>query len=143
MKKTIVMAVRMIVTLALVAPVVLLALELELMGPIHSPRHELVRTWDIEHSTHDARLRFVFSIHEDGTVKGTVEAVGGTIGKVGMKDAHLERNRHWFSKMLGQRSDYKVEGHVEKSPVEEPHEWFWIEFNCDQEGSMTRINAGF
>jgi hypothetical protein len=132
-----------IITLLLIAPPALLAIENIAMRPIKHPRPELVRTWDIEDDTHDGRLRYVFSIHEDGTVDGTIEAVGGTVGKVAMKEAYLKRNRHWFSKLLHQRRDYKVKGRVESSPVEEPRDWFWIEFNCDKQGTMTRIKAGF
>jgi len=143
MKRAFVITVRVIITVLMVAPVVLLAIENLSMRPIKHPRLELVRAWDIEHNTHDGRMRYVFSIHSDGTVEGTIEAMGGTIGKVAMKDAYLKRNRHWFSKMLGQRRDYKVEGRVEKSPVEEPRGRFWMEFNCDKQGKMSRVKAGF
>ncbi len=132
-----------IITLLLVAPPVLLAIENICMRPIKHPGSELVRTWDIEEKTHDGRMRFVFSIHEDGIVEGTVEAIGGTIGKVPIKDAYLKRNRHWFSKILGRRRDYKIKGRVERSPIKEPRDWFWIEFNCDRHGTMTKIKAGF
>jgi len=143
MKKAFVITVRVIITVLMVAPVVLLAIENISMRPIKHPRPELVRAWDIEDNTHDGRMRFIFSIHEDGTVEGTVEAIGGAIGKVPMKDAYLKRNRHWFSKMLGHRRDYKVKGRVERSPIEESRDWFWIEFNCDKQGTMTRAKAGF
>lgn len=142
MRKKLLLLLRIIITLLLVAPVVLLALELELMGPIHSPRQELIRTWDMEDNTHDGRLRFIFSILEDGTVEGTVEVIGGTIGSVAMKDVHLKRNRHWFSKLLGQRRDYEVVGRLESAPTEKPRQKFWIEFNLDRKGTMTRIKAG-
>jgi len=135
MKKEIIITVRIIITLALVAPVVLLALENALMGPIKSPRQALVRAWDVEANTHDGRLRFSFNIHEDGTVEGTV-------GDVAMQEARLNRNRHWFSKLLGQRRDYKITGRLERSPTEEPRKAFWIEFNLDKKGTMTRIKAG-
>lgn len=142
MKKTMVML-KLVITLLLVAPPLLLAIENLAMRPIRHPRPELVRIWNVEDNTPDGRMCFVFNIHEDGTVEGTVEAIGGAIGKVAMQDACLKRNRHWFSKLLRQRRDYKVEGCVERSPIEEPREGFWIEFNCDKEGRMTRIKAGF
>ena len=136
MKKTIVIAVRTTITLLLVAPVVLLALENACIGqPIRAPRQELVKPWDIERNTGDGRLRFSFDIHEDGTVAGRV-------GNVAMQDAHLVRNRHWFSKLLGHRSDYEVKGRLESSPTEKPRQGFWIEFNLDKEGAMTRVKAG-
>ena len=136
MKKTIILTLRIILTLLLVAPVVLLALENACIGrPIKAPRQELVKAWDIERNTHDGRLRFSFRIHEDGTVEGTV-------GNVAMQEAHLMRNRHWFSKLLGQRRDYKVKGRLESSRTNEPREVFWIEFNLDKKGTMTRIKAG-
>ena len=135
MKKKIIISVRIVITLVLVAPVVLLALENALMGPIKSPRQELVRAWETEANTGDGRLRFSFTIHEDGTVQGTV-------GNVAMQDAHLMRNRHWFSRLLGQRRDYEVIGRLESSPTEKPREGFWIEFNLDRKGTMTRIKAG-
>ena len=135
MKKTIVISLRIIITLLLVAPVVLLALENALMGPIKSPGPELVRAWETEANTGDGRLRFSFNIHEDGTVEGTV-------GNVAMQDAHLMRTRHWFSRLLGQRRDYEVVGRLESSPTEKPRQVFWIEFNLDRKGTMTRIKAG-
>ena len=135
MKTKIILALRIIITLLLLAPVVLLALENACMGPISAPRQKLVRAWDIEANTHDGRLRFRFRIHKDGTVEGTV-------GNVAMQDAHLRRNRHWFSKLVGQRRDYRIEGRLGKSPVEEPREAFWIEFNLDRKGAMARIKAG-
>ena len=135
MKKPIMIVVRIIITLLLVAPVVLLALENALMGPIKSPRQELVRAWETEANTGDGRLRFSFNIHEDGTVEGTV-------GNAAMQDAHLMRNRHWFSKLLGQRRDYEVVGRLESSPAEKPRQVFWIEFNLDRKGTMKRIKAG-
>ena len=142
MKKTIAIIIKIIITLLLVAPPALLALENISMRPIKNPKPKLVRTWDVEENTHDGRLRFIFTIHEDGTVEGMVEAMGGTIGNVAMKDAYLKRNRHWFSKLLGQRRDYKIKGRLETSPVEEQREGFFIEFNCDRQGRMTRIKAG-
>ena len=135
MKKKVMTAVRTIITLVLVAPVVLLALENALMGPVKSPRPELVRAWDAEANTGDGRLQFSFTIHEDGTVEGTV-------GNVAMQDAHLMRTRHWFSKLLGQRRDYEVVGRLESSPTDEPRQAFWIEFNLERKGTMTRIKAG-
>ena len=135
MKKIIAIILRIIITLLLVAPVALLALENACMQPIKTPRPELVRAWDIEDNTHDGRLRFSFNINEDGTVKGTV-------GNAAMQNAYLKRNRHWFSKLLGQRRDYKVEGRLETSPVEEPREGFWLEFNLDKKGEMTNVKAG-
>ena len=135
MKKTIMIVVRIIITLLLVAPVVLLALENALRGPIKSPRHQLVKAWETEANTGDGRLRFSFKIHEDGTVEGTV-------GNVAMQEAHLVRKRHWFSKLLGQRRDYEVVGRLESSPTEKPRQVFWIEFNLDRQGAMTRIKAG-
>ena len=135
MKKTIMIAVRIIITLVLVAPVVLLALENALMGPIKSPRPELVRAWETEANTGDGRLRFSFTIHEDGTVEGTV-------GNAAMQDAKLMRTRHWFSKLLDHRRDYKIAGRLERSPTEEPRKAFWMEFNLDKKGTMTRIKAG-
>lgn len=141
-KKIIILALRIVITLLLVAPPALLALENFCMRPIKHPRSELIRTWDIEDNTHDGRMRFIFTIHEDGAVEGTVEAMGGTVGNVAMKDACLKRNRHWFSKLLGQRRDYKIKGRLETSPVEESREGFFIEFNCDRQGTMTRIKAG-
>ena len=124
-----------IITLLLVAPVALFALENALMGPIKSPRQELVRAWDTEANTGDGRLRFSFNICEDGTVEGTV-------GSVPMQDAHLMRCRHWFSKLLGHRRDYEVVGRLERSPTEKPRQVFWIEFNLDRNGTMTRVKAG-
>jgi len=135
MKKTIIITVGITITLVLVAPVVLLALENALMGPIKTPRQELVRAWETEANTGDGRLRFSFNIHEDGTVEGTV-------GNIAMQDAHLMRNRHWFSRLLGQRRDYEVVGRLESSPTEKPRHGFWIEFNLDRKGTMTRIKAG-
>ena len=135
-RRIIAIILKIIITLLLVAPVALLALENICIGrPIKAPRPELVRKWDIEDNTHDGRLRFRFNINKDGTVEGTV-------GNSAMQDAYLKRNRHWFSKLLGQRRDYKVEGRLETSPVEEPRERFWIEFNLDKKGEMTNINAG-
>ena len=134
MKKEIIITVRILITLVLVAPVVLLALENALMGPIKSPAQELVKAWDVEANTGDGRLRFSFTIHEDGTVQGTV-------GDAAMQEARLNRNRHWLSKLLGQRRDYKITGRLERSPTEEPRKAFWIEFNLDKEGTMTRIKA--
>ena len=124
-----------IITLLLIAPVVLLALENALMGPIKSPRQELVRAWETEANTSDGRLSFKFEIHDDGTVEGTV-------GSVAMQEAQLMRNRHWFSTVLGQRRDYEVAGRLERSPTEKPREVFWIEFDVDRKGTMTRIKAG-
>ena len=141
-KKIIILALRIAITMLLVAPPALLALENFCMRPIKHPRPELVRTWDIEDNTHDGRLRFIFTIHEDGTVEGTVEAMGGTVGNVAMKDAYLKRNRHWFSQLLGRRRDYEVVGRLESSPTEKPRQVFWIEFNLDWKGTMTRIKAG-
>ena len=136
MKTSITITVRIIITLLLVAPVVLLALENACIGrPIKAPRQELVRAWDIEANTHDGRLRFSFNIREDGTVKGTV-------GNAAMQEAYLKRNRHWFSKLLGQRRDYEVKGRLASSPTDKPREGFWIEFNLDKKGTMTRIKAG-
>ena len=142
MKRVLLIIVRVIITLLLVAPVVLLAIENLSMRPIKAPRPELVRAWDIQDNTHDGKMRFIFSIHEDGTVEGTVEAIGGTNGSVAMQDAYLKRNRHWFSKMLGQRRDYKVEGRLERSPIEEPRARFWIDFNCNEQGTMSGVKAG-
>lgn len=135
MKKTIMIVVKIIITLVLVAPVVLLALENACMGPIEAPRQELVRAWDVEANTGDGRLRFSFSIHENGTVEGTV-------GNVAMQDAHLMRNRHWFSRLLGQRRDYEVARRLGGRPTEKPREVFWIEFNLDRKGTVRRIKAG-
>ena len=135
MKRTIIIALRIIITLVLVAPVVLLALENALMGPIKSPPRELLKAWETEANTGDGRLRFSFNIHEDGTVEGTV-------GNVAMQDAHLMRTRHWFSRLFGQRRDYEVVGRLETSPTEKPRHVFWIEFNLDRKGTMTRIKAG-
>ena len=135
MKKTIILTLRIIITLVLVAPVVLLALENALTGPIKSPRQELVRAWETEANTGDGRLRFSFNIHADGTVEGTV-------GNAAMQDAKLMRTRHWFSKLLGQRRDYELVGRLETSPTEKPRYVFWIEFNLDRKGTMTRIKAG-
>jgi hypothetical protein len=136
MKKIVAIILKIIITLLLVAPVALLALENACIGrPIKAPRPELVRAWNIEANTHDGRLRFSFNINEYGTVEGTV-------GNAAMQDAYLKRNRHWFSKLLGQGTDYKVEGRLETSTIEEPREWFWIEFNLDKKGEMTNIKAG-
>jgi len=136
MKKKTVIALRILITLVLVAPVALLALENACIGrPMKAPPQALVKTWDIERNTHDGKLRFSFRIHEDGTVEGTVEDVA-------MQDGHLIRRRHWFSKLLGRRRDYRVKGRLESSPIDEPREVFWIEFNLDKKGTMTRIKAG-
>ena len=136
MKKKIIITVRIMITLVLVAPVVLLALENACIGrPIKAPRQELVRAWDVEAKTGDGRLRFSFNIHENGTVEGSV-------GNVAMQDAHLTRNRHWFSRLLGRRRDYEVVGRLEGSPTEKPRRVFWLEFNLDRKGTMTRVKAG-
>ena len=136
MKDKTMIALRILITLLLIAPVVLLALENACIGRlIKSPPQKLVKAWDIERNTRDGQLRFSFRIHVDGTVEGTV-------GNVAMQDAHLMRNRHWFSKLLGRRRDYLVKGRLESSPVVEPREVFWIEFNLDKKGTMTRIKAG-
>jgi hypothetical protein len=139
MKKTIAITIKIIITLLLIAPPALLALENISMRPIRNPKPKLVRTWDVEDNTHDGRLRFIFDINKDGTVQGNVE---GAVANAVMKDAYLKRNRHWFSKLLGRRRDYKVEGRLETSPVEEPREGFWLEFNLDKKGEMTNIKAG-
>jgi hypothetical protein len=136
MKKKIIIALRMLITLVLVAPVVLFALENAYIGrPVKAAPQELVKAWDIDRNIHGAKLRFSFRIHENGTVEGTV-------GNVAMQDAHLRRNRHWFSKLLGRRRDYRVKGRLESSPINEPREVFWIEFNLDTQGTMTRVKAG-
>jgi hypothetical protein len=136
MKKITAIILKIIITLLLVAPVALLALENACIGrSIKAPRPELVRAWNIEANTHDGRLRFSFNINEDGTVEGTV-------GNAAIRDAYLKRNRHWFSKLLGQGTDYKVEGRLETSTIEEPREGFWFEFNLDKKGEMTNIKAG-
>ena len=132
-----------IITVVASAPPALLAIENLSMRPIKHPRPVLIKVWNIEDKTHDGRMRYLFTIHEDGTVEGTVEAVRGTVGSVIMKDAYLNRNRHWLSKMFGRRTDYKIMGGMETSPIEEPREYFWIEFNCDKQGTMTKIKAGF
>lgn len=135
-KKKIIIAVRIIITLVLVAPVVLLALENACIGrPIKAPRQALGKPYDIDPKTHDGKLQFRFRFHEDGTVEGKV-------GNVAMQDGHLIRNRHWFSKLLGHRRDYLVKGRLENSPIDEPRQAFWIEFNLDKQGTMTRIKAG-
>lgn len=135
MKKRLILALRIIITSVLIAPVVLLALENPLMGPIKSPRQKLVGAWETVANTGDGRLRFSFNIHEDGTVEGTV-------GTVAMQDARLMRTRHWFSALLGKRRDYEVVGRLQSSPTEKPRQAFWIEFNLDRKGTMTRIKAG-
>ena len=136
MKKAIILALKILITLLLIAPVVLFAIEnLACTGPIKAPRQALVGAWDIEADTHDGRLRFSFNIHEDGTIEGTV-------ADAAMQEAYLKRNRHWFSKLLGQRRDYEVVGRLESSPTEKPRKVFWIEFNLDRKGTMTRIKAG-
>jgi hypothetical protein len=135
MKKPIAITIKIIITLLLIAPPALFALENICRRPIKNPKPELVRAWDVEGNTHDGRLRFRFNINKDGTVDGTV-------GNAVMKDAYLKRNRHWFSKLLSRRRDYKVKGRLETSPVEEPREGFWLEFNLDKKGEMTKIKAG-
>jgi hypothetical protein len=139
MKKPIAITIKIIITLLLIAPPALLALENICRRPIKNPKQKLVRAWDVEDNTHDGTMRFRFNINKDGTVEGTVE---GAVANAVMQDAYLKRNRHWFSKLLGQRRDYKVEGRLETSPVEEPREGFWLEFNLDKKGEMTNVKAG-
>ena len=104
------------------------------IGPIKSPRQQLVRQWQIDTKTNDGQLLFNFNINEDGTVDGTV-------GNAAMLNAHLIRSRHWFSKILGHRRDYKIKGRLENSPTEKPREAFRFEFNLDKKGAMTNIKA--
>ena len=118
----------------MVSPVVLFALENACIGPIKSPRHLLVRQWQIETKTNDGRLLFTFNINKDGSVEGTV-------GNAAMLNAHLIRSRHWFSKILGHRRDYKIEGRLESSPADKPREAFRFEFNLDKKGTMTNAKA--
>ena len=134
MKKKIIITFKIIITMLMVAPVVLFALENACIGPIKAPRQQLVRQWQIDTKTNDGQLLFTFSINEDGTVDGTV-------GNAGMLDAQLIRSRHWFSKILGHRTDYKVEGRLGSSPTDKPREAFRFEFNLDKKGEMTNIKA--
>lgn len=118
----------------MVAPVVLLALENACIGPIKNPRYQLVRQWQIDTKTNDGQLLFNFNINKDGTVNGTV-------ANAPMLDAQLIRSRHWFSKILGHRTDYKVEGRLQSSPNEKPRKAFRFEFNLDRKGAMSNIKA--
>ena len=84
------MVLKTVITLVLVAPPALLALENVCIGrPIKAPRPALVRGWDIEANTHDGRLRFSFNINKDGTVDGNLIVMlnkkdVATIGGIGL-----------------------------------------------------------
>ena len=134
MKKKIIITFKIIITMLMVAPVVLFALENACIGPIKAPRQQLVKQWQIDTKTNDGQLLFNFNINEDGTVDGSV-------GNAAILDAQLIRSRHWFSKILGHRRDYKIKGRLESSPTEKAREAFRLEFNLDRKGEMSNIKA--
>jgi hypothetical protein len=105
------MKVKIVITLLIISPAAMFALELLDPWPQTVPQ-ALVGTWQAEterfvHRWYKGGNYLVtFNIHDNGTVDGTV-------GDATFHDAQFRRNRGWIGRILNFASDYIVKGDLE------------------------------
>lgn len=110
-------AVRIVVTLLILSPVVLFALEALDPWPQAAPPQALVGAWEGETRSFvqrwyaGGRFGVFFNLHEDRTAEGTV-------GDARLQNALFRRNRGWLGRMLHMASDYVIEAELEGSLME-------------------------
>jgi hypothetical protein len=107
------MKVKIVITLLIITPAVMFALELLDPWPQTVPQ-ALVGTWQGETERFVQRwykggnYPVTFNIPEDGTVDGTV-------GNAAFHNAQFRRNRGWIGRMLNMASDYIIKADLEGS----------------------------
>lgn len=105
------MKVKIVITLLIISPAVIYALELLDPWPQTVPP-AMIGTWEGEAESFVQRwykggnYQVAFNIQEDGTVDGMV-------GDSSFQDAELRRNRGRIGRILNFASDYIVKGHLE------------------------------
>lgn len=92
-----------IITLLIISPIVILALEFYSSPSRTNPPQVLVGTWATEAKIPTGNFQIFFNLHEDGTVEGTV-------GDSTMHNAYFGKNRVWLIKLLGMATDYTIAG---------------------------------
>ncbi len=120
------------ITLLLLSPLAILAFEFA-YRPKVAPDPNLVGTWEIPNGTGAANVRF--TLHEDGSVEGTV-------GNATMQDACLRRNRGWLGRKLGWATDYVIVGKLQDSVTDKVQcSGFGIVGRFDDQGIRGEINC--
>jgi hypothetical protein len=116
------------ITLVIVSPIVLFAVEVLYPWPRTAPPQEVVASWETEAETRVGEFRVSFALHEDGIVQGTV-------GDATMQNAYFRRNRTLLFRMLGMATDHIIVGNLEGSVIGEIQcAEFWIIGHFDEKG---------
>ena len=106
------MLARIVITLLILSPVVLFALEAPDPWPPATPPQVLVGSWENEAKS------FVQSWYKQGsfTVSITIRedwTVEGTVGDATTRNAVMRRSRGWLGRMLHMASDYIIQAELE------------------------------
>ncbi len=119
---------RIAIALLLMSPIVIFALEVLYPRSKTAPPQALVGRWEAEPKLRVGRLPVSFTLHEDGTVEGTV-------GDAAMQDAYFKRNRGWLFRMLPFATEYIIKGDL-KGPLTGDFQCarFWIVGQFDENG---------
>lgn len=123
------------ITLVIVSPIVLFAIEVLYPWPRTAPPQEVVASWETEAGDSRGEFRVSFALHADGIVEGTV-------GSATMRNAYFRRNRTWLFRMLGMATDHIIVGDLEGSVVGEIQcAEFWIIGHFDEKGITADIDC--
>ena len=126
---------KIIITLLLISPIVLYALEVSIPRAKTAPPRALVGAWETEFKTRFGKSRVSFNLYEDGTVEGTV-------GDATMQNAYFKRNRGWLGRMLRHATDYIIVGDLNGSVIDEVQcGRFWIVGHFDEKGIRADIDC--
>ena len=128
---------KIIITLLLISPIVLFALEVFYPRPKIAPPQDLVGAWETEFETPFGKSQVSFNLYEDGTVEGTV-------GNAAMQNAYFRTNRGWLFKILDWdwSTDYIIVGGLKGSVISEVQcAKFWIVGQFDKKGIRADIDC--
>jgi hypothetical protein len=103
---------KIIITLLIISPIVILAIEFYSSPSRTDPPQVLVGTWATEAEIRAGKLQIHFHLSEDGTVDGTV-------GDAAMHNAYFGKNRGRLRKLLGMATHHIIVGDLNGSIISE------------------------